>query len=94
MNTYTQNNVMTVSDMRLRPHEVLARSQEEPVFLFHRSKPKAIMMSVEEYIRIQDELEDLELSVKAQKYEYERETFNKNDWLSLDEIKEKYKNKK
>ncbi len=92
MNIYTQNNVMTVSDMRLRPDELLKRAQEEPMYIFHRSTPKAIIISVEEYVRLKDELEDYELGLKAA--EYEKQDFSKIDWISHEKIRDKLKKRK
>ena len=82
---YTPNNVATISDMRLKPKTLLKKAEENPVFMFYHSKPKAVILSIDDYQIIQDELEDYALSLEAIKYE--KEDKGKIKWHTLEEIK-------
>lgn len=55
----TQNNVKTITDMRENALALLKMIEkgQEPIFLFHRSKPKAVLLSIDEFVKLQEMLE-------------------------------------
>ena len=81
---YTQNNVFTISDMRMSPKKILKQAEEGTVYVFYKSKPKVVVMSTERYWQISSMLEDYMLALKSE--EYEKEDKSKIKWLTLDEI--------
>lgn len=56
----TNKNVKTITDMRENALDLLKQIEksEDPIYLFHHSKPKAVLLSLEEYIKLQEILED------------------------------------
>lgn len=88
---YNQNNISTISDLRLNTASVFRKAKNTPVYLFHRSSPKGVLMSIEKYQEILDALEDYFLSLKVQ--EYESEDKNNVKWIPHSEI-QKIINKK
>lgn len=74
------NNISTITDLRFKTKEVLKKALEEPVFLFHRSTPKGVIMSYENYEELMSTLEDFYDSTKAE--EYEKEDKEKVSWIS------------
>lgn len=56
----TKDNIKTITDMREDALGLLkaAEKMKQPIFLFHRSRPKAVILSMEEFLRIQEMLED------------------------------------
>lgn len=78
-------NISTISDLRFKTEEVLAKADLSPLFLFNRSTPRAVILSVEEFNKISEQLEDYYLASRAE--EYEKEDKSKIDWVSHDEIK-------
>lgn len=56
----TQNNIKTITDMRENALALLnkATRSEEPIFLFHRSTPKAVLLSIAEYSNMQEMIEN------------------------------------
>ncbi len=59
--------IVPVSDMRLRHTEVLSRLKNGIVVLAQRSKPAAVLVSVEEWNRLMEQLELLEDAVEIYK---------------------------
>jgi len=82
---YNTNNVGTISDMRLDPKGLLKKAEENPVFMFYRSRPKAVLLSVSEYEKLQDIFEDYMLGLKAE--EFSKEDPKKIKWVPLEKIK-------
>lgn len=80
-----QHNIRTISDLRFKTKDVLKKAESEPVFLFHRSTPKGVLMSFQSYQDLMSELEDYFDSLKAQ--EYEKEDKGKIKWVAFSEIK-------
>lgn len=78
-------NISTISDLRFKTDEVLAKADLSPLFLFNRSTPRAVILSVEEFNKISEQLEDYYLALRAE--EYEREDKSKIDWVNHNEIK-------
>lgn len=81
----TKSNISTISDLRFKTKDVLAKSDKEPIFLFHRSTPKGVIMSYEKYQELLSSLEDYYLSLKAEGYENEDK--EKIAWASHEEVK-------
>lgn len=81
----TKSNISTISELRFKTKDVLAKSGKEPVFLFHRSTPKGVLLSYEKYQELLGSLEDYYLSLKAE--EYENEDKGKIAWKSHEEVK-------
>lgn len=80
-------NVKTISDMRENARKLLEQAQKAygPLYIFYRSKPQAVLLSLEEYQKLADLAEDYLDSLKAQ--EFEAQDKKKIKWLSLDEVK-------
>jgi len=78
-------NISTISDLRFKTKAVFSKASRKPVFLFHRSSPKGVLLSMEKYQEIMSSLEDYYLSLKASEYEEE----NKKDikWISENQVK-------
>jgi prevent-host-death family protein len=70
--------------MRLKPNKLLKESQEQPIYVFYRSKPKAVLLSLEKYQKLTQVGEDYLLSLKAR--EYEKEDKKAVKWQTLDEV--------
>jgi len=85
----TIQNVKTITDMREKALELLEQVEKtaEPVFVFHHSKPKAVIMSIEEFSKLKELVEDLEDSILARKLE---RTVGKGKYFSLGEIKQRH----
>lgn len=85
----TSQNVKTITDMREKALELLEQVEKstEPVFVFHRSKPKAVIMSIGEFSRLNEQIEDLEDSITARKLEGR---VSKGKYFSLSEVKKRH----
>lgn len=70
----TAKNTKTVTDLREKAVEMLEQAKKAgPTFIFHRSKPKAVMLSIEEYANMIAMLEDYLDSLKAKDLEEEKQ---------------------
>lgn len=78
-------NISTISDLRFKTEEVLTKADMAPLFLFNRSTPRAVILSIEEFNNISEQLEDYYLSIRAK--EYEKEDKTKIDWVEQNEVK-------
>lgn len=68
----TSKNVKTITDMREDALGLLDLVKKNGIaYIFHRSEPKAVMMDIEEFSRIQDLLEDYFDEIEARKLEKE-----------------------
>lgn len=84
----TIKNTKTITDLREKTVEILEQTKKTgPTFIFHRSRPKAVMLSVDEYANIIEMLEDYFDSLRAQELEENPE----NGGLELSELIKKYK---
>ncbi len=85
----TIENVKTITDMREKAVELLEQVEKtsEPVFVFQHSKPKAVIMSIEEFSRLKELVEDLEDSLLARKFE---KNIGKGKYLSLEELEKSH----
>ncbi len=66
-----QSQISTISDLRFKTKDVLKKVKDNPVYLFHRSSPKGVILSMEKYKELMDNLEDYFLSLKVGEYELE-----------------------
>ena len=73
-------NIKTISDMRENASKLLKEVQDlyGPLFILYRSKPQAVLLSLEEYQKLADMAEDYVDSLKAQ--EFEKEDKRKIKW--------------
>ena len=85
----TAKNVKTITDLRERALELLdqVKKSAEPVYVFHRSKPKAVILSIEEFSKLKELIEDLEDSILARKLE---RSVGKGRYFSLSAIKKRH----
>lgn len=86
----TAQNVKTITDLRERALELLdqVKKTSEPVYVFHRSKPKAVILSIEEFSKLKELIEDLEDSILARRLE---KNVAKGRYFSLAAIKKRHK---
>lgn len=83
----TSKNTKTVTDLRERAVEMLDQAKKAgPTFILHRSKPKAVMLSIEEYSNMMEMLEDYFDTLKAKTLEEEEE----KGGISLEQLIKKY----
>jgi len=82
---YHQNNIGTISDMRLKPKDLLEKATDCPVYMFYRSRPKAVLVSIKDYDRLLMAYDDYLLALRTGKYANEDKT--KIKWSKLSEIK-------
>jgi len=63
----TKDNIKTVTDMRENALALLRNVQkkEEPTIILHRSKPQAVLLSLKEYLKLQELLEDYADALEA-----------------------------
>lgn len=56
----TQDNIKSITDMRENALALLnkAARSEKPIFLFYRSRPKAVMLSLKEFSKLQEMAEN------------------------------------
>ncbi|OGG03842.1 hypothetical protein A2W14_04855 [Candidatus Gottesmanbacteria bacterium RBG_16_37_8] len=80
-----QQTISTISELRFKTKEVLKKVKEAPVYLFHRSVPQGVILSLEKYQEMMEALEDYYLSLRAE--EYERQDKNQIKWVSHEEVK-------
>lgn len=83
----TDKNTKTITDLREKAIELLEQTKKSgPTFIFHHSKPKAVMLSIEEYSTLMEMLEDYFDSLKAQELEENPE----KGGISLEQLTKKY----
>lgn len=83
----TTKNTKTITDLREKALEMLEQTRKGgPTFIFHHSKPKAVMLSIEEYSNMIEMLEDYFDAVKAKELEEE----GREGGISLDQLIKKY----
>lgn len=80
-------NTKTITDLRENTLGVLdLLKKDKLVYVNYKSKPKAVMLDVDQFIQLMEELEDLRDQVDAKLLA--RETRGKG--VPLDEVKRKY----
>ncbi len=77
--------------MRENARDLLREVQRSygPLFILYRSKPQAVLLSLKEYEKLADLAEDYIDSLEAQEYETQKK--RKIDWISLKDVKNKFK---
>lgn len=80
-----QSQISTISDLRFKTKDVLKKVKVNPVYLFHRSSPKGVILSMEKYKEMTDALEDYFLSLKVG--EYETEDKKSVNWTEHNEVR-------
>lgn len=83
----TAKNTKTITDLRERALDLLKQTKKEgPTFIFHHSKPKAVMLSIEEYSNLMEMLEDYFDTLTAK----ELEENPQKGGISLEQLTKKY----
>lgn len=83
----TAKNTKTITDLREKAVELLNQAKKlGPTFILHRNKPKAVMLSIEEYSNMMEMLEDYFDAIKAKELEEEGE----KGGIGLDQLIKKY----
>lgn len=83
----TNKNTKTITDLREKAVELLDQIDKiGPTFIFHHSKPKAVMLSMKEYANLMDSLEDYKDSLVAKDLEKNPE----KGGINLDQLAKKY----
>ena len=79
-------NVKTISDMRENARKLLreVNSTYGPLYILYRSKPEAVMLSLDEYQKMADMCEDYLDGLHAQ--ELEKLDKSKEKWFSQEEV--------
>ena len=82
----TTDNVKTITDMREKALMLLRQVEKSqgPLYIFHRSQPKAVLLAIDQYKKIRDLLEDYFDSLKVA--QYEKSAKKRKDWLSSEEL--------
>lgn len=85
----TPENTKTISDLRERPVDLLKQLESSygPLYIFYRSRPNAVLLSLSEYQKLLDLAEDYLDSLKAE--EYERKDKSKIRWIKHRELVKK-----
>ena len=66
----TSKNVKTITDMREDALGLLEQVKQNGVtYIFHRSEPKVVMMDIDEFVRMQELLEDYFDEIDVQELE-------------------------
>ncbi len=83
----TSKNTKTITDLREDALEVLRSLKKNKLaYVFYKSKPKAVMLDIDEFVRLQEALEDY-WELKAAK-QLSQESRGKG--IPLEEIEAKY----
>lgn len=83
----TTKNVKTITDMRQDALGLLKNVEEQGLtYIFHRTKPKAVMLPIEDFLRIQEIIEDYLDQKEAEKLARE----DRGKGTALEEIAKKY----
>lgn len=83
--------VVPVSDMVHKQQVVLSIVDDEPVILAQRSRGRAVLVSIEEWNRLQDELETLRSYIRAES-EWMQKNTSEEDWIEADAMLDKWAN--
>ncbi len=83
----TSKNVKTITDMREDAIGLLDNVKKQGVtYIFHRSKPKAVMIDVDEFVKMQELLEDYFDEMEAQQLAKEP----RGKGIPIEEVMKKY----
>ncbi len=84
----TDKNTKTITDLRERTLQLLSQVQKDGLaYIFHHSKPRAVILSMDEYAGMLDTLEDHLDTIKARQLEENPEVGG----IGLGELAKKYK---
>lgn len=87
----TNQNVRTISDMRENALQLLKDTEKEgPTYIFHRSKPKAVILAMKEFIKIQELFEDYHDEMLAIRLERKLKKTLKKDLIPLSKLAKKH----
>lgn len=84
---FNKDNIINISNLRFKTMDALKQAKRSPVFLFHRTTPKGVLLSLEKFQEMEDIIEDYYLSLRAE--EFEQEDKGKTKWTTHDELKNK-----
>lgn len=76
-----------ITTMQKAPTEILAMLTNGPVILAQRSRPAAVLVSVEEWDRLADELTTLRLAAEARRVKAENDA--NGTWVSSKVMRER-----
>lgn len=79
----TVQQIVPISDMHMNQAAVLAMVDKAPVILAQRSKPRAVLVSVEQWDAIALELRNLKLRLEAKRIEEETPP---DEWVTDEEL--------
>lgn len=79
----TVQQIVPISDMHMNQAAVLAMVDKAPVILAQRSKPRAVLVSVEQWDAIALELRNLRLRLEAKRIEEETQP---DEWIKDEEL--------
>jgi len=79
----TVQQIVPISDMHMNQAAVLAMVDKAPVILAQRSKPRAVLVSVEQWDAIALELRNLKLRLEAKRIEEETQP---DEWVTDEEL--------
>lgn len=83
----TEDNISTVTDMRVDAIGLLKDVKIKGMkYIFQRSKPQAVMISMEEYKQQMEKIEDMEDQLRV--YEIENEELGEG--VSLEDVAKEY----
>jgi PHD/YefM family antitoxin component YafN of YafNO toxin-antitoxin module len=87
----TSSNLKTITDMRENAVKLLtqARKSSNPLYILHRSKPQAVLLSLTQYNKLREMAEDHMDSLRAQ--DYEEVGKRKVKWISHKDVLKKLK---
>ena len=88
----TVNDLKTVTDMREDAIGLLnsVKKRKKPTIIMHHNSPKAVMLSVEEYNKLVEALEDYRGELEAINLEKEAKKSTSKDLISLEELTKKH----
>lgn len=70
----TSKNVKTVTDLREKTLEVLMLAKRQsPTYIFHHNKPKGVLLSMNQYLELLEQIEYYEDCLLASELEGQRE---------------------
>jgi len=87
----TSQNVRTISDMRENALQLLKDIQKTgPTYIFHRSKPRGVILSIEEFLKLQEVIEDYQDELLAIRLERQLKKTPKKDLIPFSKLAKKY----
>lgn len=78
-----EENIKTITQLRDAPMEVFEHSQEEPTYIFNRSKPVGVVMTPGKFNQMLEALED---SYDARELEFLAKMSDENDFVDMDKL--------